>query len=75
MKAFLTSPFGHRHLVWMFHSRDLNHKINSFHERTLRITYRDRLSSFQDLLKKKKPNYMLSLLSLYTSAVSYPTNI
>ena len=36
----------------MFHSRGLNNKINSLHERTLRITNGDRSSSFQDLLKK-----------------------
>ena len=35
----------------MFHNRGLN-KVNSLHERTLSITYDDRSSSFQDLLKK-----------------------
>ena len=54
MKAFVTSQFGSCPLVWMFHSRDLNNKINSFHERALRITYGNRSSSFQDLLKKYK---------------------
>ena len=36
----------------MFHSGGLNNKINSLHERVLRITYGDRSSSFEDLLKK-----------------------
>ena len=36
----------------MFHSRSFNNKINSFHERTLRVTYSDRSSSFENLLKK-----------------------
>ena len=36
----------------MFHYRGLNNKINSLHERALRIKYGDRSSSFQDLLKK-----------------------
>ena len=36
----------------MFHSTSLNNKINSFHERALRITYGDRSSSFENLLKK-----------------------
>ena len=36
----------------MFHSRGLNNKITSLQERQLRITYCDRSSSFQDLLKK-----------------------
>ena len=36
----------------MFHSRCVNNKINSLHDRALRITYSDRSSSFVDLLKK-----------------------
>ena len=36
----------------MFHNRSLNNKINRIHERALRITYNDKSSSFQDLLKK-----------------------
>ena len=51
MKAYIISQFGYCPLAWMFHSKDLNNKINSLHERTLRIAYRDR-SSFQDLLRK-----------------------
>ena len=39
-------------LIWMFHSRRLNNKINSIHERTLRITYQDNASTFQELLNK-----------------------
>ena len=51
MKAFATSQFGYCPLVSTFHSRGLNYKINSLHERALRITYGDKLSSFQELLK------------------------
>ena len=36
----------------MFHSRRLNNKINSIHERALRITYQDHISTFQELLNK-----------------------
>ena len=39
-------------LIWMFHSRRLNNKMNSIHERTLRITYQDNASTFQELLNK-----------------------
>ena len=39
----------------MFHSRSLNNKRNSLHERALRITYGDRSSSFENLLKKDNP--------------------
>ena len=49
MKAFITSQFGYCPLIWMFHSRTLNDKINSIHERALRITYNDRTSTFEEL--------------------------
>ena len=39
----------------MFHSRTLNNKINSAHERALRIIYNDRESSFKELLRKDNP--------------------
>ena len=52
MKSFITSQFGYYPLIWMFHSRGLNNKINSIHERALRITYGDKTSTFQHLLEK-----------------------
>ena len=53
MKSFVTSQFGYCPLIWMFHSRLLNTKINSIHERALRITYEDHISTFQELLNKE----------------------
>ena len=52
MKAFIESQFGYCPLVWIFHSRSLNNKINRIHERALRITYNDKSSSFQKFLGK-----------------------
>ena len=52
MKLFSTSQFGYCPLVWMFHSRGVNNKINSIHERSLRITYGGKTSKFQRLLEK-----------------------
>ena len=52
MKAFIESQFGYCPLVWMFHSRSLNNKINRTHERALKITYNDKSSNFQELLDK-----------------------
>ena len=52
MKLFITSQFGYCPLIWMFHSRALNNKINSIHERALRITYNDSKSTFEELLNK-----------------------
>ena len=36
----------------MFHSRDLNNRINRIHERALRFAYNDQTSSFIELLRK-----------------------
>ena len=52
IKAFVTSQFDYCPLIWTFHSRALNNKINSIHERALRITYSDRTSTFEELLNK-----------------------
>ena len=52
MRSFISSQFGYCPLVWMFHSRKLNNRINRLHERALRIVYKDDNSSFDELLKK-----------------------
>ena len=52
MRAFVISQFHYCPLVWMFHSRHLNNKINRIHERTLRIAKKDYESSFNTLLEK-----------------------
>ena len=39
MKAFIESQFNYCPLIWMFHSRTLNNKINHIHERALRTVY------------------------------------
>ena len=52
MKSFITSQFGYCSLIWIFHSRALNNKINSIQERALRITYNDSKSTFEELLNK-----------------------
>ena len=50
MHSFISSHFGYCTLVWMFHSKTLNNKINKIHERTLRIVYKNDASSFEELL-------------------------
>ena len=50
MKTFLESQFNYCPLIWMFHSRGVNNKINHLHERSLRIVYKDNVSYFKDLL-------------------------
>ena len=52
MKTFIENEFNYCPLVWMFHNRTLNNKINKLHERALRITYIDDTSPFDELLLK-----------------------
>ena len=51
-KAFVESQFGYCPLIWVFHSRGRNKKLNGIHERALRIPYKDKSSAFQELLEK-----------------------
>ena len=51
MKSFILSQFGYCPLVWMFHSRKLNNRINTLHERALRIVYKNSKSTFNELLQ------------------------
>ena len=54
MKSFIESQFGYCPLIWMFHSRKLNNRINKLHERALRLVYKDPYASFQELLDRDK---------------------
>ena len=50
-KTFIESQFGYCPLIWMFHNRILNNKINKLHEQALRrLVHNDQKSSFEDLL-------------------------
>ena len=52
MKAFIVSQFSYCPLIWMFHSRKLNNRINKIQERALRIVYKDKESDFSNLLER-----------------------
>ena len=52
MKAFILSHFSYCPLVWMLIERGLNNEINHFHEKALRIAYKDELSDFETMLEK-----------------------
>ena len=41
-------------MVWTFHSRKINNRINSLHEGALRVVYRDYKARFSELLSKDK---------------------
>ena len=48
----VTFQFSYCSLVWIFHRRCLNNKINSIHERALTITYQDNHRNLQVLATK-----------------------
>ena len=52
MKAFIEYQFGYCPLVWMYHCRTLNNRINRLHERALRLVYTDPSLTFDKLLRK-----------------------
>ena len=54
MKSFIESQFSYCPLIWMFHSRTLNNRINRLHERGLRLVYKDYTLTFDELLRKDK---------------------
>ena len=53
MNAFFNSQFNYCPVIWMYHSRALNSKINRLHEQCLRIIYNDKTSTFKELLEKE----------------------
>ena len=55
MHAFFDSQFSYSPLMWMFHSRRINTKINNLHYRALRMIYLDDASSFEEILRKDGP--------------------
>ena len=52
--GFFYSKFNYCQLVWMCHNRTNNNRINSVHERCLRLIYNKKKSSFEDLLPKDR---------------------
>ena len=52
MYSFFNSQFNYCPLVWMFHSRSINNKMNRLHEKFLRIVCNNYKSSFENLLEK-----------------------
>ena len=53
-KAFVECQFKYCPIVWMFHGRRTNNKINRLHQRALRIVYDDDVSIFDQLLAMEK---------------------
>ena len=47
INAIFKAQFNYCPVIWMFHSRSLNNKINRLHERCLRIIYNDEHSNLR----------------------------
>ena len=52
INAIFKSQFNYCSVIWMFHSRLLNNKINKLHKRCLRMICNDKRSNFEELLIK-----------------------
>ena len=52
VKSFFNSQFQYCPLIWMFHGRQVNNKINHLHERVLRMIYEDETSSLKELRER-----------------------
>lgn len=51
LTTFMITQFSYYPLIWMFHSRMLNHQISKIQERALRLVYQNGNLSFTDLLE------------------------
>ena len=78
MKAFVYSQFSYCPLMWMFHSRKMEHRINSIHKRALKLVYQDSHNlTFRELLSKDKSvsNHQKNLQLLATEIFKSKTGV
>ena len=52
MNVFILSQFPYSPLIWMFHSRKLNHRTNKMHECALKLVYNYQELSQEVIMKK-----------------------
>ena len=80
-KAFVGSQFKYCLILWMFHSRRNNNKINRLHEGSLRIVHDDNVSTFNQLLDMNKSscihhqNIQRLLIKIYKAFTKFMKNI
>ena len=74
MKTFLDSQFNYCLVIWMFHSRLLNNKINNVHKKAISTVYSDYKSTFQELLDKN-PSFSEHHRNIQTLAIEIYKNI
>ena len=54
MKSFILSQFSYCPLLWMFHSKTINLRINRIQEIAFRLAYNDQFSSSESLREQDK---------------------
>ena len=71
MNTFIMSQFSYCPLIWMFHDKNINNKINRIQERALRIAYKDNNSPYEKLLENDnsvsihQKNLQLLMVEIY----------
>ena len=70
MKAFIESQFNYFSLIWMFHSRTMNNKMNRILEKALRLVYSNYSSNYDELLKKGG-SFSIHERNIQTLAIEY----
>ena len=77
MNSFFNSQFNYCPLVWMFHRRSINNKINSLRKRVFRIVNNDFKSSFENILEKGATAsiHVKNLQKLATEMFIIPKNV
>ena len=71
MNTFIMSQFSYSPLIWMFHDKNINSKINRIQERALRIAYKDNNSPYEKLLENDnsvsihQKNLQLLMVEIY----------
>ena len=55
---FFNAQFNYCPLIWMLHTHCNNNKTKHLHERCLRLTYCDKISSYEELLEKDGSVYI-----------------
>ena len=70
MKAFIESQFNYFSLIWMFHSRTMNNKMNRILEKALRLVYSNYSSNYNELLKKGG-SFSIHERNIQTLAIEY----
>ena len=72
--SYIKAQFSYCPLIWMFHDRCLNAKVNKIHEKALRIVYKDTHADYEALLTLDNAvsihqcNLQYLMIEIYNSA-------